>query len=56
MVKISTEKGKELYQCRECGFHYEDKEWADKCEAWCRERKSCNLEIVAHAEENKNSI
>lgn len=20
--------GKKLYQCEECGFHYEDREWA----------------------------
>ena len=44
---------KELYQCEECGFHYENREWAEKCEAWCREHKSCNIEITAHAEENK---
>lgn len=42
-----------LYRCPECGFHYADKEWAEKCEAWCREHKSCNIEITAHAEENK---
>ena len=69
MVKViqkdpSTTLGasnKELYQCEECSFHYEDsstslttgREWAEKCEAWCREHKSCNIEITAHAEENK---
>lgn len=61
MVKIiqkentltSFNASKELYQCEECGFHYKDKEWAEKCEAWCREHHSCNLEIVKHAvEEN----
>ena len=67
MVKISSKENpegvrqggpygadKKLYQCEECGFHYENKEWAEKCEAWCREHKSCNLEIVSHAEENKS--
>ena len=44
-----------LYQCPECGFHYAEKEWADKCEAWCREHKSCNIEITAYAEENKQN-
>ncbi len=52
---------KELYQCEECGFHYEDnstllitgKKQAEKCEAWCKEHKSCNIEITASAIENK---
>lgn len=26
---------------------------AEKCEAWCREYKSCNLEITAHAEKKR---
>ena len=61
MVKVIQKENKELYQCPECGFPYADdstslttgKEWAEKCEAWCREHKSCNIEIMAHAEENK---
>jgi len=61
MVKVaqkdpSTALGasnQELYQCEECGFHYESREWAEKCESWCREHKSCNIEITNHAEENK---
>jgi hypothetical protein len=28
---------------------YQDKDWAEKCEAWCRKYKSCNLEIITHA-------
>ena len=50
---IDSEKNQKLYQCPECGFHYENRERAEKCEAWCREHKSCNIEITAHAEENK---
>jgi len=46
--KIKSEQ-KEYYQCMECGLKYEDKEWAEKCEVWCRKNKSCNLEITAHA-------
>lgn len=41
---------KEVYVCEECGFAYEEKELAKKCEAWCREHKSCNIEIT------KNSV
>jgi len=55
MVKVIKQNDTELYQCEECGFHYIDKELAEKCEAWCREHKSCNIEITAHAEENKNA-
>lgn len=49
MVRALNDQ-KTLYQCEECGFRYKDKEWAEKCEAWCREHHSCNLEITAHAE------
>lgn len=38
------------YECPECHLKYKDKEWAEKCEAWCREHHSCNLEIIKHAE------
>lgn len=44
---------KQLYQCEECGFNYENREWAEKCQAWCKEYQSCNLEITSHAVENK---
>ena len=43
---------KQLIRCGECGFYYADKEWAEKCEAWCKENRSCNLEITSHAVEN----
>jgi len=54
MIKAIKQNGKELYQCEECGFRYESREMAKKCEAWCREHHSCNIEITAHAEENKS--
>ena len=62
MVKTSIQDDKQLYQCEACGFHYADdstslitgKEQAEKCEKWCREHNSCNLEITAQAEENKS--
>ena len=55
MVKLVKEENKTTYQCEECGFHYEKKEQAEKCEAWCKEHHSCNLEITAHALENKTA-
>ncbi len=42
---------KQLYQCTECGLHYEDEETMKKCEAWCRKHKSCNLSITRLSEE-----
>lgn len=54
MTKIIQKEGKELYQCEECGFHYEDKKQAEKCQVWCKEHHSCNIEIIASAIENKS--
>lgn len=56
MTKTITQQDKELYQCEECGFKYADdstslttgKEWAEKCEAWCKKHQSCNIEIIVH--------
>jgi len=42
-----------LYQCPECDLHYTDKQTATECETWCKEHKSCNLEITKHAVEVK---
>lgn len=40
---------KKLFKCMECGFEYHEKIWAEKCETWCKEHKSCNIEITKHA-------
>jgi len=32
------------------------KETAEKCQAWRKEHKSCNIEITSHAEENKLKV
>lgn len=44
---------KEHYICKECGFVYEEKLWVEKCEAWCKEHHSCNLEIISHGKPPK---
>jgi hypothetical protein len=49
MTRTIQKKDKELHQCEECGFQYAEKVWAEKCEAWCKEHQSCNIEITAHA-------
>lgn len=37
-----------LFVCQECGYGYREREWAEKCEAWCHDHNSCNLEIIEH--------
>jgi len=44
---------KELHPCPECGMHYLEKEIAKKCEDWCKKYKSCNVELIKLAVENK---
>ncbi|MBI2096030.1 MAG: hypothetical protein HYT43_00085 [Candidatus Taylorbacteria bacterium] len=53
-MKEILKNNKKFYQCQECGLVYADKETAEKCQAWCIEHRSCNLEIIKHAEKNFN--
>lgn len=45
-LKAIGSTNKKQYKCPECGLYYTDKITAKKCEAWCKEYKSCNLEIT----------
>ncbi|OGG75021.1 hypothetical protein A3H74_04225 [Candidatus Kaiserbacteria bacterium RIFCSPLOWO2_02_FULL_51_13] len=49
MMDRKKPAAEKLFVCPECGFSYRDAEWAKKCAAWCKEHKSCNLEITKHA-------
>ena len=49
MVKEIGKNDKKYFQCESCGFYYEDKEIAEKCQAYCDEHHSCSLEITKHA-------
>lgn len=49
-LKNANQKNRKLFQCSECGLRYAEKEIAEKCEAWCKEHKSCNLDIIKYAE------
>ncbi len=40
------------FQCEACGLKYADKAIAEKCEAWCTQNNSCNLEITKPALKN----
>ena len=41
--------GTTYYECSECGLYYAEEDWARQCEAWCKEYKSCSIEIAKHA-------
>jgi hypothetical protein len=47
-TKKKVKKGN-AYVCEICGLAYKETEWAEKCQKWCQERQSCNIEITTHA-------
>jgi hypothetical protein len=49
MTKVIQENNQIFYQCEECSLKYVEKEIAEKCQAWCAEHKSCNLDIIKHS-------
>jgi hypothetical protein len=48
MAKELRKDDSTLYVCEACGFAYKEKEWAEKCQQWCEQHQSCNLEITQH--------
>lgn len=50
-----TKNTQKLYRCPECGFQYDEKQWAEKCEAWCKAHHTCNIEITSHAVKNEEA-
>lgn len=53
MVQEIQEEEQVLYKCEECGFRYRKEDLAEKCQAWCKENNSCNLEIIKFAVDNE---
>jgi len=49
MVKELRKDNFTLYICEACGFACKEKELAEKCQQWCKQHQSCNLEIIQHA-------
>lgn len=49
MVKELRKDRQTLYVCASCGFAYKEKELAEKCQQWCEQNQSCNLEITQYA-------
>ena len=41
-----------IYQCPECGLHYDNELTVTVCEVWCTAHKSCNVEIAQFALEH----
>ena len=40
---------KQVYICEECNFAYKEKEFAKKCEEFCKKHHSCNTEVTKHS-------
>jgi len=55
MVKLIKDKDKKLFQCKECGLLYKEKNWAERRKEWCRKNHTCNLKIIKHAEKNERN-
>jgi len=49
MVTELHRDGSTFYVCDECGFAYKERELAEKCQLWCQQHQSCNLEITQYA-------
>jgi hypothetical protein len=49
MTQVIQKNGRTYHQCEECKLIYEKKAVAEQCQAWCREHKSCNTEIIKNA-------
>ena len=45
----SMSNQEKTFACSECGLAYQEREWAQKCRAWCKEHHTCNVEITKHA-------
>jgi len=50
-VVTEVKQGKQiLYRCDVCGMFYREREWAEKCQAWCETHEgTCNVEYIQHA-------
>lgn len=53
MNREMVKKDNNFYTCKICQLSYKEKKWAERCDAWCRKNKSCNLEITRHAIKSK---
>ncbi|MDY6789374.1 MAG: hypothetical protein SVV03_05445 [Candidatus Nanohaloarchaea archaeon] len=54
MVVKEQFEGDEAYKCEDCGFHYSDKETAEKCEDYCKQHSGCSSKLAQKALETGN--
>ncbi len=55
-VNSNEGAGAVLFRCEECGLHYYERAIAERCERWCRQHGTCNIEITAEAMENRETL
>jgi len=46
-------KGQEAWKCNDCGLHYESKELAESCQAFCTKHGACSMEIIKQSIEQR---
>ena len=39
----------QIYDCGICKMKFKDQDWANKCQSWCKEHKSCSADITKYA-------
>ncbi|MFB6207853.1 MAG: hypothetical protein ABEJ69_00735 [Candidatus Nanohaloarchaea archaeon] len=49
MVYKEKFEGEMSYKCEACGFHYRNRETAEKCEKHCKQYNACNMEITSES-------
>ncbi len=46
MPEAITRDETTLYACSVCGLLYTEEATASRCQAWCTQHQSCNIEII----------
>jgi len=47
---------KEVFQCEECGLHYNDETITQQCAAFCKENSACSIEITQNSLESSKKL
>lgn len=54
MVQEEVFEGQTAFVCEACGFHYETRQEAQRCEVFCEEQNACDPDIIKNALENRD--